>query len=301
MDRYHEMVVFQAIAAHSSLASAARSLELSGPTVVRAIACLETRLGVELLQRSTRGVVLTEAGSRFLADCSRILKEVEEAEAYAKGLHVQARGNLAVLMPLQFSSQGMASMLVDYLDLYPEVRLYAEYHDRFPNMHEEGLDVAVLVGNLPSSSLIARKVGYVRHVVCASPDYLEAHGEPRVPADVKQHRLIDTGANRSWAHWDFQEQGALHSIKARSGLSCATVQSAIDAAVHGAGLTRCLSHQLHEYLQSGRLRRLLQPYELPALPVQVVYREGLKASMRVRSFVDFAVGYLRRQPALSLD
>jgi DNA-binding transcriptional LysR family regulator len=195
----------------------------------------------------------------------------------------------------------MASMLVDYLERYPEVRLFVHYQDGFPNLHEEGLDVAVLVGNLPNSSLIARRVGYVRNIVCASPGYLEAHGAPGVPSDVRHHRVVATGTSRGWAQWDFHEHGESLGVKARSGLDCATVQAAIDAAVQGAGLTRCLSHQLYDYLQSGRLRRLLQPYEPPALPVHVVYREGLKASMRVRSFVDFAVDCLRQHPALRLD
>lgn len=298
MDRYHEMLMFEALSEHPSLASAARRLNVSGPTVIRAIARLEARLGVTLLLRSTRGVALTQAGAGFMADCSRILRAIDDAEASAKGLHVQARGSLRVAMPLLFSRYVMAPLLTRYLDLYPDVRLFAQYHDRVPNLNEEGIDVAVLVGDLPSSSLIARPVGHVSYIVCGSPGYLERQGAPCVPEDLQVHRLVATQAYRDKVQWDFQQHGELRSIKARSRLSFATVQAAIDAAAHGAGLTRCLSYPLHDYLDSGRLRRVLQPYELPALPVHVVYREGRKGSMRMRSFVDFIVGALREHPAL---
>ncbi|RON57554.1 LysR family transcriptional regulator [Pseudomonas frederiksbergensis] len=301
MDRYHEMQMFEALSEHPSLASAARRLDVSGPTVVRAIARLEARLGVALLVRSTRGVALTEAGAAFMVDCSRILKEIEEAEASAKGLHVEAQGNLKVMLPLLFSRYVMTSMLANYMSMYPAVRVFAQYHDRFPNMNEDGLDVAVLVGNLPNSSLIARPVGYVRSIVCASPVYLARQGEPQVPEDLRHHRLVATHAYRDKVQWDFQQEGELNPIKAHTRLSCATVQAAIDATAHGAGLMRCLSYPLYDYLKSGQLRRVLQAYELPALPVHVVYREGRKASMRVRSFVDFIVDGLREHPAMRAD
>lgn len=301
MDRFHEMLMFEALSERPSLAAAARRLNVSGPTVVRAIARLETRLGVALLQRSTRGVSLTESGAAFMADCSRILKEIENAEASAKGLHVQAQGNLTVLLPLLFSRYVMTPLLASYMEVYPEVKVFAHYHDRFPNMNEESLDVAVLVGHLPSSSLIARPVGYVRSIVCASPSYLQAHGVPAEPEDLKRHRLIGIQAYREKIHWDFARLGVLTTLKARSRVSCTTAQAAIDTAVHGGGLTRCLSYPAYDYLQSGRLHRVLQPFELPALPVHVVYRERRRASMRVRSFVDHIVERLREHPALLPD
>jgi DNA-binding transcriptional LysR family regulator len=261
--------------------------------VIRAIARLEARLRVPLVQRSTRGIRLTEAGVRFMADCSRILDGVSAAEASAKGAHAQAEGNLRVFFPFLFSRYVMAPLLADYLERYPGVRVFAHYHDHYPNLNEEGLDVAVVVGELPESSLIARPVGHVRNIVCASPGYLQNHGEPRQPEALKQHRLVATQAYSEWVQWDFQGS----SIKARARLACTTVQGAINAAVQGAGLVRCLSYPLHEHLASGQLRRVLQAFEPPPLPVHVVYREGRNASMRVRSFVDFSVAALREHPA----
>jgi DNA-binding transcriptional LysR family regulator len=300
MDRYHEMAMFEALSERPSLASAARRLNVSGATVARAIARLEARLGVVLLQRSTQGVVLTTAGSAFMADCSRILKDVGEAEASAKGLHVKPQGGLSVLMPSLFSRHVMPSMLAEYLDTYPQISLFAHYHDRFPHFNEEGLDVAVWIGTLPDSSLIARPVGFVTSVVCASPTYLSAFGVPAEPDDLKRHRLIATHAFKGCVHWDFQAHGMPTCIKAPCQLSCASVQAAIEAAANGAGLTRCLNYPLHDDLENGRLQRVLQRYERPPSPVHVIYRERRSASMRVRSFVDFIVDALRGHPPLHL-
>ncbi|XVJ47145.1 LysR family transcriptional regulator [Pseudomonas sp. UBT] len=277
MERYRDMQLFAALAGQPSLASAARYAQVSAPTLIRAIARLEARLHVPLLLRTTRGVSLTDAGNAYMTDCVRLLAAVDAAEASAKGLHVQPQGNLQVFLPLLFSHYVMAPVLAAYMDRYPGVRLVAHYHDYYPNLHEEGLDVAVLVGELPSSSLIARLVGRVRPILCASPGYLATNGEPMHP-------------------WAFQG----YSLKAHARLSCATVQGAINAAVHGAGLIRCLSYSVHEHLVSGQLRRVLPAFEGPPLPVHVVYREGRNAPMRVRSFVDHCVEALREHPAFQL-
>ncbi|WP_419793722.1 LysR family transcriptional regulator [Pseudomonas palleroniana] len=290
MERYRDMQLFAALAGHTSLAAAARATCVSGPTLVRAVARLEARLRVPLLLRSTQGVRLTDAGQAYLADCVRLLAAVDAAEASAKGLQTQAQGNLRVFLPFLFSRYVMAPVLAAYMERYPDVRLKACYHDYYPNLHEEGLDVAILVGHLPNSSLIARSVGQVRHILCASPDYLATHGEPQHPDDLKQHRLIAGGDQVAWDFHGYQ-------LKARARLGCTTVQGAINAAVHGAGLIRCLSYPAHEHLRSGQLRRVLVGYEQPPLPVQVVYREGRNAPMRVRSFVEHCVAQLREHPA----
>lgn len=293
MDRYRDMQIFQTLSRQPSLAAAARCLGISGPTVIRAIDRLETRLRVQLLERNTRGIHLTEAGATFMADCSRILNGVSAAEASAQGAHAQAEGNLRVFFPFLFSRYVMAPLLADYLERYPCVRMFAHYHDHYPNLNEDGLDVAVLVGELPGSSLIARPVGHVRNIVCASPGYLETHGEPLQPEALKRHRLVASQAYSDGVQWDFLAS----SIKARARLGCTTVQGAINAAVQGAGLIRCLSYPVHEHLANGELRRVLQAHEPPPLPVHVIYREGRNASMRVRSFVDFTVAALREHPA----
>jgi len=298
MDRQHAMRVFQAVAADLSLAAAARRLRISAPSVSRAIAALESHLGVALLERSTRGVQLTAAGERFAGDCRRILQEVEEAEASASGLHGQARGRLKLAMPLLFGQQLLTPILLGYLDAYPEVQIVARFLERVPKLHEEGVDVAVLVGKLPDSSLFARQIGSVRQLVCASPDYLARHGTPQLPQDLARHRLLHCTADTRLPEWRFQQQNHLLSIAFQPRLSCATHQAAIAAACRGAGLSRCLSYQVHELCEQGRLRRVLHDFEPPALPVYLLYREGRRAAARVRSFVDFAASQLREHPAL---
>jgi DNA-binding transcriptional LysR family regulator len=298
MARHHEMRVFQAVATDLSLAAAARRLRLSAPTVTRAIAALESRLGLALLERSTRGVNLTAAGARFANDCRRILREVDEAEASASGLHLQPRGQLNLAMPLLFGQQLLTPILLDYLNAYPEVRVCARYLDRPCNLHEEGVDVAVQVGELPDSSLFALRIGSVRRLVCASPAYLAVYGVPAVPGDLARHRLVHSSADARLPEWRFQQPDGMLTVAFRPRLSCATNQAAIAAACRDAGLIRCLSYQVQDLLEQGRMCPVLRDFEAPPLPVHIVYREGRRAAARVRSFVDFAVTRLREHPAL---
>lgn len=299
MDRQQQMQVFLAVSQTLSLAAAARQLELSAPTVTRAIDALEARLNLQLLQRSTRGVLVTEAGERFAADCQRILAQVQEAEASASGLHSQPRGQLTVSVPLLFGQELMPAILLDYLQRYPEVQLYVRHLDRQPNLHEEGVDVAILAGALPDSSLFALRAGQIRRVVCASPRYLARHGAPEHPDQLKQHHIIHSSADARLAEWRFEVEGAVRHYPLRPRLSCTTNRGAIRAACQEGGLTRCMSYQVHEQLLRGELVEVLQDFGLPELPVHVVYREGRRAAARVRSFVDFAVSRLREHPALA--
>ncbi|WP_372866491.1 LysR family transcriptional regulator [Pseudomonas sp.] len=299
MDRYQQMRAFQAVAEDLSLAAAARRLNLSAPTLTRAIATLEQRLGAPLLSRSTRGVQLTETGQRFALDCQRILHEVSEADESASGLHRQPRGRLTLATPLLFGQQVLTPILLDYLDAYPEVQILGQYLDRVPNLHEEGVDVAIQVGELADSSLYALQVGHIRHVVCASPAYLAAQGEPVTPQSLKARQIIHSSADTRLPEWHFQHNGRTLALNLHPRLSCATTQAAIAAACRGAGLTRCMSYQIHAQLQTGQLRTVLTAFELPSQPVHLVYREGRRAAARVRSFVDFAAAKLREHPALA--
>ena len=299
MDRFQEMTVFEAVADEMSLAAAARRLYLSAPTVTRAIDALEQRLGVSLLQRSTRGVFLTETGERFLADCRRILTEVAGADRSASGLHTSPQGRLQVSMPLLFGQSLMTPILLEYLQAHPRVEVFGVYQDRVPNLHEEGIEVAVQVGALPDSSLFAAKVGDVRRIICASPDYLAAQGTPSQPEQLIEHQIVHSSADARTPEWQFVQQGVVKRYGLLPRLSCATNHAAIAAAERGAGLVRCMSYQVHESLALGRLQPVLQEFELPVLPVHVVYREGRRAAARVRSFVDLAVSRLRVHPALN--
>ncbi len=292
MNRHDEMTAFLAAAEDRSLAAAARRLTVSVPTVTRAISALESRLGVALLARNTRGVQPTEAGERFAQDCRRILQELAEAERSAAGLHAEPRGVLTLAAPLLLGQQLLMPILLDYLHAYPEVQIVGRFMDRAPNLHEEGVDVAIVAGKLPDSSLFAIKLGTIRPLICASPAYLAAHGEPATPGALSAHRIVHSLADSRLAEWRFQNKGEAVTIAFQARLTCATNQAAIIAACRGAGLTRCMSFEVDAPVRAGTLRAVLSAYEPPALPLQIVYREGRRAAARVRSFVDFAVARL---------
>jgi DNA-binding transcriptional LysR family regulator len=293
MDQLDGMRVFIAVAESGGFAPAARLLRLSPPVVTRAIAALERRLGARLLNRTTRQMHLTEAGQRFLADCKRIIAELQEAEALARNAHVEPQGLLTVTAPVMFGRMHIAPLLFDFLEQHPKVDARAMFVDRIVNLIEEGFDVALRIDTLADSSLTAIKVGMVRRVVVASPAYLAAHGAPRTPADVENHRAIGSGR----APWRFR--GATASTpQPRMQLTVNGGDVAIACALTGQGLARPLSYQVDEELRDGRLQVVLADYEPPALPVQLVHPEGRQAAAKVRAFVDFAAARLRAHPAL---
>jgi DNA-binding transcriptional LysR family regulator len=299
MDRFHAMQIYLAVAEELSMAAAARRLALSVPTITRAIDALELHLGTQLFNRNTQGVTLTEAGDRFLQDCRHLLSAVSDAEASARGLHKEPRGQLHLSMPLLFALQIAPTLLLDYLAEHVGVACTVQYQDHAPHLQQEGIDVAIVVGELKDSSLFASKVGYVRRIVCASPAYLShQQGVPRSPHDLLQHSIIHNSADMPLLEWRFQQQAAALNLRLSSRLSCTSTQAAITAALCGAGLLSCLNFQVSQQLERGELQVVLQPFELPAVPVHVVYREGRKAATRVRSFVDYAVQRLRQHPTL---
>lgn len=305
MDRLDSMQVFVAVAEAQGFAPAARRLGFSPPAVTRAISALEQRIGAQLLFRTTRNVRLTEAGERFLADCKRILAELEEAETSAGGAYAEPQGQLAVTAPSMFGRLHVAPLVLDFLAQYSRVSLRTFFVDRIVNLLDEGFDVAVRIAHLPDSSLTAVQVGSVRRVTVASPQYLAERGVPRSPADLAQHDGIgfsQTGsANAPWSFHPPRSSGSSGSSSARETahphmpLIANTGEVAIAAAIAGRGVTRALSYQVDADVRSGRLRVVLADYEPPPIPVHIVYPAGRKAAAKVRAFVDFAAQRLRRE------
>lgn len=295
MDRFEIMRVFAVVAEEQGFAPAARRLGMSPPAVTRAVSALEERIGTRLLHRTTRVVRLTEAGTRFLADCKRILGEIEEAEASAAGSHAEPRGELAVTAPVMFGRMHVAPIVFDFLARYPRVTARTLFVDRVVNLIDEGLDVAVRIAELPDSSLHAVGVGSVRRVVCASPDYLAARGAPRTPADLSALDAIGFSLSGSPEEWSFAS-GA--TISPPTQLLVNSMDVAVAAAVAGRGLTRVLSYQIVPELRAGRLEIVLAAFEPPPVPISVVYAEGRRAAAKVRAFVDFAVTRLRSDSSL---
>ncbi|WP_437276658.1 LysR family transcriptional regulator [Sorangium sp. So ce375] len=299
MDRLESMRVFVAVAEGEGFAPAARRLSMSPPAVTRAISALEERIGTRLLHRTTRVVRLTEAGARYLADCKRILGEIEEAEASAAGSHAELRGQLGVTAPVLFGRMFVAPALFDFLALHRRVSAWTLLVDRIVDMVDEGLDVAVRIAHLPDSSLSAIRVGSVRWVVCASAEYLAARGEPRAPADLARHDTIAFSSTGSPVEWSFGPGSRVERVSPSSQLLANTADVAIAAAVAGRGLARVLSYQIGPELRAGRLSIVLAAHEPPPVPIHVVHPEGRRAAARVRAFVDFLVDRLRSEAWLS--
>lgn len=299
MDRFHSIQVFVKVADSGGFAAAARSLAMSPPAVTRAVAMLEDRLGTRLFVRTTRSVRLTESGERFLQDGRRILLELEEAEEAAVGSHAAPRGELHITGPVLFGRMLVTPILGDFLDQYPLVRARTLFVDRVVNLIDEGLDVAIRIGDLPDSSLIAVRAGTVRRVMFASPEYIRKHGLPQRPEDLSGHRLIQSLAMGATAEWPFQENGKPISIRAEPRLRMNTNDAVIELALRGWGLSRLLSYQIAPYLADGRLQTVLHEFELPPLPIHVVHQEGRMVSAKVRSFVDYMAERLRADPALN--
>jgi len=293
MDRWQAMQVFVKVAETGGFAEAARRLHMSPPAVTRAVAALEEAIGARLLARTTRSVRLTESGRHYLDDCHRILADLAEAEAAAAGAYTTPTGMLVVTAPVLFGQLHVRPIVMDFLKLHPALTAQTLFLDRIANLVEEGIDVAVRIGRLPDSDLNAIRVGAVSRVVCASPAYLAAHGEPRRPEELAGHNVVVTANAWPSPEWRFgREQKTVVAVRPR--LICNLNEGAIAAALDGWGLARVLSYQVAAAIDEGRLRIVLSDFEPEPLPVHVVHAGGRSPSAKVRAFVDFAAERLRR-------
>jgi DNA-binding transcriptional LysR family regulator len=305
MDKLEGMRIFVAVADARGFAPAARQLGMSPPAVTRAIVALETQVGVQLLRRSTRTVALTEAGVRFHADCKRILLDIEEAEASASGAHALPQGLLSITAPTMFGRMHVAPLLLGFLAQHPQVTARSHFSDQIVHLLDEGFDLALRIAHLPDSGLTAVRVGHVRRVVIASPEYLAQHGVPRRPADLAQHQAVGFSQHGATeARWVFYPPGAKASADGEVAYPQVRLVSnggemSITAALAGHGLARALSYQVVGDVLAGRLRLVMVDHEPPPIPVQLVSADGRKAAAKVRAFVDFAAERLRAEPVLN--
>ncbi len=299
MDRFHEMQVFVAVAEAEGFAAAARRLDTSPPSVTRAIAAMEERIGTQLLARTTRSLHLTEAGQRYLEDCRRILAELGEAEEAAAGSYSIPCGQLTVTAPVLFGELYVAPALGEYLDRFPLVNINALLVDRVVNMTDEGVDVAVRIGHLQEPGQQAIKVGEVRRVVCASPTYLEQHGRPRHPAQLREARIATAASSQSAREWGFVEAGRPLNVPIEPRLVVSANNAAIHLARLGWGVTRVLSYQVAAAVAAGELEIVLEDFEPAPLPIQVVYQKTSRVPAKVNTFVDFLSQRLAQDAGLN--
>lgn len=299
MDRLHLMTVFVAVAEEESFAGGARRLSMSPPAVTRAVAALEERLGVKLLNRTTRFVRATEAGQRYLDDARRIIGEVDEADEAAAGINAEPRGHLAVTAPALFGKMFVLPGIVEYLRRHPAMEVSALFVDRVVNLLEEGLDVGVRIGELPDSSMKAIRVGSVRRVLCASPAYLERRGTPVDLTALPGHTLIAAAAVSPTLEWKFGRGPGSSSVRVNPRLTVNNNDAAIEAVLQGFGITRLLSYQVAAPVAAGQLRIILGEFEPASMPIHVLHREGRYASAKIRTFVDLIAARLREDSSLN--
>ena len=296
MDRLDAMSVFAAIADGGSLSAAGRRLNVPLATVSRKLADLEAHLKTRLITRSTRKLVLTDAGRDYLEACRQILEQVDEAERAASGAYAKVRGQLVVAAPIVFGRLHVVPVAAAFLEANPEVDIQLRLGDRNVNLIEEHVDLALRIGALPDSNLVATQVGTVRRVVCASPAYLERFGTPRSPGELAAHRCITFDGLEAAGAWIFFDaDGQKHHARVHSRMTVSTADAAIEAAVLGLGLTRVLSYQVADALQDGGLVRVLIDHEPPAVPASLIYPGQGRLPMKTRAFIDFAAGRLRER------
>lgn len=298
IDQIHLMQVFLAVGEEGGFAAAARRLDISPAAVTRAIVALEDGLGARLLLRTTRNVRLTDAGRQYFDDARAILASIADANEAVSGINAAPRGQLSITAPVLFGRAFIMPCITDYMLRYPQVEVNAQFVDRVVNLVEEGLDVAVRIGHLPDSTLRAVSVGKIRRVLCAAPAYLAAHGTPLHPADLVQHTIVSASAVSPRVEWRFGQGEDALSVRMRPRLVVTSNDAALDAAVSGLGVTRLLSYQVADQVESGALCLLLEEFEEEPWPVHIVHREGRHGSAKVRAFIDIAVERLRAHPHL---
>jgi DNA-binding transcriptional LysR family regulator len=299
VDRLEAMSLVVSVVESGSLSAAGRKLGMPLPTVSRKISELEARLKARLLTRSTRRLVLTDAGAAYVAASKRILEEVGEAERAASGAYAAPRGDLLVTAPIVFGRLHVLPVIVDFLARWPEINVQLILADRNLHLIDDHIDMAVRIGALAESALAATKVGSVRRVVCGSPAYFAAHGVPKRPEDLSALSAVTFAPFSSFEDWFFPSPKSKRELRVpvRSRLSVNTAEAAIDAAAAGVGVTRVLSYQVAQAVSDGRIEIVLAEHEPEPAPVSLIhFGQGLMP-LRARMLLDFAAPRLRARLA----
>jgi DNA-binding transcriptional LysR family regulator len=302
LDRVTGMQVFVRVATLGSFSAAARALDLSQTMVTKHVAALEDRLGVKLLHRSTRKLVLTEGGRNYLTACERILAEIEEAEASASLDRVEPRGTLRLNVPLTFGFRQVVPALTEFSRLYPAVSFDLGLADRYVDLMEEGWDLAIRIGRLKDSSLVARRLAACRTIICASPAYLKQHGIPQTVDDLAQHNCLGytlpsvIGANR----WAFGIDGDI-VVPIQGNLRANNGDALLAAAVAGQGLIYQPTFIVGDSLREGSLVPVLSNYPTYEPAIHAVLSSGRQAPAKVRAFVAFLAERFGPEPEWDRD
>jgi DNA-binding transcriptional LysR family regulator len=288
MDRFDSLHTFVAVVEAGSFSAAAVRLDRAKSAVSRQLAALEAHLGVQLLNRTTRRLSLTEAGREFHERAQRILADLEEAELSVAAEQTALRGRLRLAAPLSFGVQHLAPALAEFLVLHPELVLDLDLDDRRINLVEEGFDLALRIGELADSSLVARPLAPIRMQLCASPDYLRRHGTPRTPQDLAFHAGLVYGNVPEAQQWRLLDAaGKVHSVKVPARLRANNGDVLIRAALDGLGVVVSPTFIAHRALATGELVPLLAEYQAPGTTAYAVYPSRRHLPQRVRVLIDF--------------
>lgn len=295
MDRLEAMSILLEAVETGSLSAAGRSLGMPLPTISRKVSDLEAHLKIRLLLRGGRKLVLTDAGRNYVAACKRILEDVGEAERIAAGEYRAPTGELVISTPLVFGRVHVVPVVTEFLKAYPDIHIRLQMTDRVVNLIEDHIDLAVRIGALPDSSLIATRIGTANLVVFASPAYLARRGTPRTPEDLAAHDCIAFDALSAGDRWDFASNRVGSSVLIRPRLRANTAEAVIEAALGGLGIARTMSYPIAPAVAAGALGIVLRDYELPAVPISLVYPSQRLLPLKLRAFLDFATPRLRER------
>ncbi|WP_313699109.1 LysR family transcriptional regulator [Achromobacter sp.] len=292
MGHSSELLLVVELARAGGMSAAARELDVTPAAVSKRLAQIEARLGVRLFNRSTRRLSLTAEGEVYLENARRILGEIDDLDALIASRQAAPRGLLKVNAPLGFGRSYIAPAIAEFAQQYPEVSLQLQLTDRPADFVREAFDVAVRFGDLPDTSLIARKIAPNRRLVCASPGYLKKHGTPTTPHDLARHQCIVLRQNdAAYGLWRFTKGRRSETVKVRGNLSSNDGEVTLTWGLAGLGILQRAEWDLARYLRSGRLVQVLQDYALPQADIYAVFPERHHLSAKVRVFVDFLVAY----------
>ena len=302
MDRLEAMSMLVAVTDKGSFSAAARALKVPLATLSRKISDLEAHLGTRLLVRTTRKLTLTDAGADYVVAARRILEEVEDAEHVAAGEFTTPKGELVVTTPILFGRLHVLPVVIEFLALYPEINLRLILADRNVDLIDDHVDMAIRIGNLPDSSMVATQVGLMRTVTCASPTFLAGRGIPKQPVDLLKYPCVVVITPMPVPSWRFcmPTSQAMRDVPIVPRLAVTTAEAAVQAAIQGVGITRLLQYQVADAVQSGTLQIVLQSYEPKPVPVHLLHASRGQMPLKLRSFIDFAVPRLREALALLL-
>ena len=293
MDRLEAMSAVLAAVEAGSLSGASRKLGMPLATVSRKVSELEAHLRTRLVTRTSRRLILTDAGRSYIAACKRILDDIREAERAAAGEYSAPRGELIITAPIVFGRLHVLPVVLEFLKTYPEIDVRLTLADRIVNLQEDHVDLAVRIGELPDSSLVAMRVGSIGRVVCGSPAYFAERGTPKRPDELSKHDCITFNGLTSPEAWIFPSVKGNISVAVHSRLIVNTAEAAIDAAITGLGITRVLSYQVADALRTGALLLALREFEPPPVPVSLVHAGQGRLALKLRAILDFAAPRLK--------